>query len=84
MEPRTLPKGPCEAQQAPEERHSVSDEAHSALSEAQVARTPIFSRVSGRPAAPCPSMPRVLRMLPKGAGTLLLNRYILTLYPSPY
>ena len=42
MEPRTLPKGPCEAQQAPEERHSASDDAHSALSEAQVARTPLF------------------------------------------
>ena len=46
MEPRTPPKGLCEAQQAPEERHSASDDVHSALSEAQVARTPIFSRVS--------------------------------------
>ena len=41
MEPRTLPKGPCEAQQAPGERHSASDDAHSALSEAQVAPTPV-------------------------------------------
>ena len=41
MEPRTVRKGACEAQQAPGERHSASDDAHSALSEAQVAPTPM-------------------------------------------
>ena len=68
MEPRTLPKGPCEAQQAPEERHSASDDAHSALLEAP----PKFSR--GFPSLarlwPTPNTPSA----PK-PGTLLLCRY---------
>ena len=54
MEPRALPKGPCEAQWAAEERRTTSDDAHGALSEAPAAPTPIFLSIFEALAAPTP------------------------------
>ena len=48
MEPRMLPKGPCEAQRDPEERHAASDDARSALSESLEWRTLAHCRQRAR------------------------------------